>query len=718
MNPILWWLVQNTITIAVLILAVLVVGRWFRKRPAVRHVLWLIVLLKFVTPPLVDWPWSAQQIGEALWPAEAAVSAPPPVVAAKTPIPLAVSPDFLVAASSLPLHDMQVEIPVASQAPASAPADSPDELPEAIIESFDPVQAVLALALGVWLIGGIVCAARQGRRIWSHVSILRNGTAAPEHVTEAVQIIATKLHIRPPRALIARGIVTPYVWFFGYLRLVWPSALADRETLDRSRGVIAHELAHIRRGDHWVAWLELAAGIVWWWNPLFWFVRRRLRETAEMACDALALGAFPEDRRQYAELLLELSAGFQIKAPAPVLAVGAGTRSSFERRFSMILSDHVSGKVSWWGFLLAGCLAVLTIPSWSPGQPSRPEDTPGSNPPGTVQSPALPPPQPANEITSPKSDGKAADDATTTRLKKLEADIQRLTKAVEDLRLPQQKTGSITPAYLGLEYQRALVDLEAADLRLTQLQKVTTKNEVLEPAQQQLARARQLERFLLEQVKSEYAAAEAALAAAEAHHDRIANLVRTGSISQQERDAAVARVKIAETHVVQLKSVLSLVPGKTKPAEAAAPKTANPNFNPSDAAKGVPAAGTMPDVIDLAERFLKADADLKVARGRLEKMLKLGGAFPGKSLEETKIELERAEKLVGLLSSYIKEASKTAKAAHQAAEDRNVWALNMHQKGFITRSEVETSRLLLQSTETRWRQLESILSLLPGTPKK
>ena len=69
-----------------------------------------------------------------------------------------------------------------------------------------------------------------------------------------------------------------------------PASILTATPPEMLDAIIAHELAHIRRGDHWVAWLELAAGVVWWWNPLFWFTRKRLRESAEMACDALAIG--------------------------------------------------------------------------------------------------------------------------------------------------------------------------------------------------------------------------------------------------------------------------------------------------------------------------------------------------------------------------------------------------------------------------------------------
>ena len=47
---------QDTITIAFLIPIVAVACRFCRNRPAVQHVLWAVVLVKFMMPPLVCWP--------------------------------------------------------------------------------------------------------------------------------------------------------------------------------------------------------------------------------------------------------------------------------------------------------------------------------------------------------------------------------------------------------------------------------------------------------------------------------------------------------------------------------------------------------------------------------------------------------------------------------------------------------------------------------------
>src|SRR5262249_49743762 len=63
MNGMLWWLVQNALVATVLAGLVTLVCRFARPSPAVRHALWVIVLIKLIAPPIIYWPWSA----ESLW---------------------------------------------------------------------------------------------------------------------------------------------------------------------------------------------------------------------------------------------------------------------------------------------------------------------------------------------------------------------------------------------------------------------------------------------------------------------------------------------------------------------------------------------------------------------------------------------------------------------------------------------------------------------------
>ena len=53
----LWWLGQNTIIAALLAGVIALVCHVARPSPALRHALWLLVLIKMLTPPVIHWPW-------------------------------------------------------------------------------------------------------------------------------------------------------------------------------------------------------------------------------------------------------------------------------------------------------------------------------------------------------------------------------------------------------------------------------------------------------------------------------------------------------------------------------------------------------------------------------------------------------------------------------------------------------------------------------------
>ena len=74
----------------------------------------------------------------------------------------------------------------------------------------------------------------------------------------------------------------PLVWSFGLSpRVILPSELFARLGREAQGTILAHELIHIRRGDHLVRLLELAATTVFWWHPVVWWASRQLRELEE-----------------------------------------------------------------------------------------------------------------------------------------------------------------------------------------------------------------------------------------------------------------------------------------------------------------------------------------------------------------------------------------------------------------------------------------------------
>jgi len=111
--------------------------------------------------------------------------------------------------------------------------------------------------------------------------------------------------------------------------LEWPS--------NRIRIVLAHELAHVRRGD-WI--VQTAAGLlcaVYWFNPLVWLASRRLRLESEQACDDAVLMSGVEGPA-YASELVDLARAFRANRQVFVPAAAIARPSSLERRVRAMLN--------------------------------------------------------------------------------------------------------------------------------------------------------------------------------------------------------------------------------------------------------------------------------------------------------------------------------------------------------------------------------------------
>jgi hypothetical protein len=169
--------------------------------------------------------------------------------------------------------------------------------------------------------------------------------------------VGTKLGIRRPvGAKIMPVNISPMVWFLGRR----PLLLFGREILDAdsdSRGaVVAHELAHICRGDHWVRLLEMLATVALWWHPLIWLARHRLREAEEEACDAWVVWAMPENKTAYADVLVEMAR--ELAGIVPACASGLGGFGSLQRRLVMILQKTPKKSLGLSGWVVLCALAI------------------------------------------------------------------------------------------------------------------------------------------------------------------------------------------------------------------------------------------------------------------------------------------------------------------------------------------------------------------------
>jgi bla regulator protein blaR1 len=103
-------------------------------------------------------------------------------------------------------------------------------------------------------------------------------------------------------------------------RVVLPADFETRYTRDERALVLAHEHAHVKRGDALINALATVWLCLSWFNPLMHWAIGWFRFDQELACDALVLAATGTARRRYADALLKT----QLAADSVGTALPAG----------------------------------------------------------------------------------------------------------------------------------------------------------------------------------------------------------------------------------------------------------------------------------------------------------------------------------------------------------------------------------------------------------
>jgi beta-lactamase regulating signal transducer with metallopeptidase domain len=336
----------NALLATLLALALTVARPLVRRRPALAHGLWLLVLVKLVTPALVPLP--------VPWPA----SSEPGPAAAALPQVVEPPPSHLVdAAPAGPLAPLlpagpeaEVLLPVVQDAPAAAAGWRWQD----------------ALA-GTWLAGALAWWALAGWRLRRFQGLLRLATPAPTAVQEQARRLARRLGLsRCPEVSLVSVAVSPMLWALGWRpRLLLPADLWQSLNEEQQQALLTHELAHLRRRDHWARRLELLVRGLYWWLPVVWWAGRQLREAEEHCCDAWVVWALPGGAPAYAAALIDTVAFLgRARAALPVGASGIGHALTLKRRLTMILKATPPRSLSAPGVLVLAGLGALVLPLW------------------------------------------------------------------------------------------------------------------------------------------------------------------------------------------------------------------------------------------------------------------------------------------------------------------------------------------------------------------
>ncbi|QDT49579.1 Methicillin resistance mecR1 protein [Symmachiella dynata] len=331
----MWWLTQHLILAAALTAVVFAITRWRQIRPTIAHALWLLVLIKLLVPPLVVWPW--------------------------TPLPAAVV--------EMPIREMPTTIPAVEITSTEMPDDFFQSRPLPVAATV-PTVSPTTMALAVWLAGAVVVVCWRSLQAIRLYRMVRRGSAAHMALQQELADAAAQLGIAPPPIRLVPGLAAPGVWCTLRPILLWPSDLTPSLSAQAIRGVLLHELAHLRRRDHLTAWLVLLGDIIWWWNPCYWITRRQLNENAELACDAWVTTTLPESRRDYANALVAFATPPARKlSPQPALGLHSTLKKTFTRRLTMIMDETRHPRhMSRWGICAIVLFGLAVLPAWSRGE--------------------------------------------------------------------------------------------------------------------------------------------------------------------------------------------------------------------------------------------------------------------------------------------------------------------------------------------------------------
>jgi WD40 repeat protein/beta-lactamase regulating signal transducer with metallopeptidase domain len=421
----------NAAMAAALAVLATVVGRVWKK-PALRHGLWLLVLLKLVTPPLVTLPilpWKGEAESPAAVnepeqpPAEVAVLLPPP----DPGLPAGPRNEFVVRKNELLGTEDAFEViarPVTEDDPSEpGPAGeayvvlgdrrgaSPPVVsgaPKLLAASAAPwdYRLWLRVLCGVWLTGAVGWFVLAGLRVRRFALLLRHAAPAPRWLSAEAQTLATRMGLRRcPRVWLVPGSIAPLVWAPRFqAHLFFPVRLLARLNDEGRLTLLAHELAHVRRRDHWVRWLEVVSLGLYWWLPVVWWARRELQAAEEECCDAWVVGELPASARSYACAILETVDFLAEQQPAlPPMASGMAQVGAIKQRLTTILCGRTQRALSGRGRLGLLALAMALLP-WFPG-PAKSDapiaDEAKSSAPADPPPAAAPAPEPPLTFESP-----------------------------------------------------------------------------------------------------------------------------------------------------------------------------------------------------------------------------------------------------------------------------------------------------------------------------
>lgn len=214
--------------------------------------------------------------------------------------------------------------------------------------------------MGAWLAGVGAMLLRMaallvgGNRLRMQCRPLENA-----ETLELIEQLRVQMGIgRRIRALVGERISTPGVTGCFWPTLLLPASMLTGIPTDDLRAILAHELAHIRRYDYLINFLQMVVEALLFFNPAVWWISRQIRIEREACCDAAGVQWMGQGVK-YAEALVAWA--HRIGTPAPAVGFSEDTDRGtlLDRVRRILIAGHQPRpRVPWH---IAAAMLVLSL---------------------------------------------------------------------------------------------------------------------------------------------------------------------------------------------------------------------------------------------------------------------------------------------------------------------------------------------------------------------
>ena len=260
---------NTSITASYIIVAVLLVRAIFKKLPKkFICALWAVAGLRLIMPFSIESAFS-------LIPSTKTID---PVSGSSYGVRL----NSGITALDIPVNNFLVENEMAATTQALTPSDK------------NVIVSIIAI---IWLVG-IAAILLYG--VFSYIKLKRTVSTAVLFKDNIMQ---------------SENVVSPFILGFINPKIYIPFGMDDATT----DYVVAHEIAHIRRRDHWIKPIGFILLAVYWFNPLVWVAYVMLCRDIERACDEKVIARMDDDeRKDYANALFACAVNRRKIAACPL----------------------------------------------------------------------------------------------------------------------------------------------------------------------------------------------------------------------------------------------------------------------------------------------------------------------------------------------------------------------------------------------------------------